>query len=66
LREGDFVMVFVIENVEDIREERMDVVQLRERVNDSFESLLELLRTELYLSHVKLPDSSDCIIGVHL
>ena len=57
-------MVLIIENIEHIREEWMNVRELRELINDCSELFLEGFGAEFDFSHVKLSDSIDGVSWV--
>ena len=57
--EGQLVMITVVEDVHEIRVERVDIVQLGETIDNCGKFLTDCLLHELDLTHVKLADAVD-------
>lgn len=59
LTQGKFVMVLVVQDVEERREERVKVVENRELGDDLAELLIKSVLGKLDLSHVEVPNTRD-------
>ena len=57
--EGELVVIAVVEHVHQVGVEGVDVVQLREPLDDSCQLLIDSLLHELDFAHVELADSLD-------
>lgn len=60
----DFVMILVVDDVDEIGIEGVDVVELGEVVKDFGELLMDILTAELDLSHVEGSDSGNVVAWV--
>jgi len=64
LAEGELEVVAVVQHVDEVRVERMDVVQAREVGQDLSELVVVVHVRVLDLAHVKLPDADNVVAGV--
>ena len=65
LSKRQFVMILVVQHVDQIRVERMYLVQTRKLIDDSAQFLVDRLLRELHLTHVKLTNTCDLISGMN-
>jgi len=62
--QGDFVMIFVVDDVDKISIEGVDIVELGEAFEDFGEFFMDVFTGELDFSHVEGSDSVDGIAGM--
>ena len=66
LPERDLVVVTIVENVAEVRIERVDVVDTRELLEDTAELLVECCLRILHLPHVEVANPGDLELRVDL
>lgn len=62
--QGDFVMIFVVDDVDKVSIEGVDIVELGEAFEDFGEFFMDVFTGELDFSHVEGSDSVDGIAGM--
>lgn len=65
LAQGELVMVLVVEDIHQVRIERMDIFQFRELAQNLSQLFVEVGLGELHLSHVKRTDPGDFEVTMH-
>ena len=62
LPQGQFVVILVVQDIHQISVKRMDVIKLREFIDDRGEFIVISLLREFDFSHVELSDSRDLVV----
>lgn len=63
--QGQFVMILIVEHVDEVAIERMNLFDLGEGLQNGGKLVVDALFAELDFAHVERADSTDVIAGVH-